>query len=616
MNVENNFRRQCTHAAWRLGALVAVLSLTLRAAPVQDDRAVLSAAPADRSGDGIGELVADFNFNDLDGKPGRLSDLALATAVVVVLRVADDPDAPTQGAPLAALETSFARQGVAFVFVDPSRGANEVAARVDRERHGFAGRYFIDPSGRSGRALRARTSGELFVIDAARRLRFRGPVDAASESLRALLAGERIDEPARPAPGTPLELASSSADTPSEPAAVTWSSRIATIASTRCERCHCEGGAAPFALSVPEDFAGAAEMIRSVLRADLMPPWVATADSGPWKDDLRLRDDEKLDLRRWLQEGCPVGGPDFHQTPHVAPSGWQIGEPDLIVESPKAVVVPPTGIVDYMTLDAPSGLTEDIWVSAVQILCQHPEICHHIGVRQVQPDGRGQEFLAFYLPGSGPSFFPEGFALQLRKGATIRFDFHYTPNGTAMRERTRIGFKFSKEPPAQRISGRILSRTVPLRIPAGDPAHEVVYEHHLQFDTTLRRLIPHMHLRGKSVEVELIAPDGSVTRPLTLERWDPDWQFVYEFATPMAIAAGSTLRCRHLFDNSAANPRNPDPAANVRGGPQITDEMACIYFESYNRADEPQPKWRQGERTRRPPNAGTPAPADDGDGGR
>lgn len=547
----------------------------------------------------IGGRVADLRYVDLAGSAGRLSDHALAAALVVVVRVADSPDAAASGASIAAFETAFAPQRVAFLHVDPSATSDAARAAADAAEHRFGAPTVLDRAGRFARALKLEREDDVALLDAARRLRWRGPLGPhADAALRALLAGERIEPAPSGGSGRPLVLAPPEAATPEGTAseatapAVTWSNRIAALTAARCERCHCTGGAGPFPLSSAEEFAGAADMIRAVLQADLMPPWVATADSGPFRDSLRLLPEEKLDLLRWLQEGAPVGAPDFRHEPLVAPRGWQIGEPDLIVESPRSVPIPSTGIVDYLTLDAPSGLADDRWVSAVQILCEHPEVCHHIGVRQIPPGGRGQEFVAFYLPGTGPSVFPDGFALQLKAGATIRFDFHYTPNGTAVAERTRIGFKFAKEPPQQRINGRILSRNVPLRIPAGDPAHEVVYEHEIAFDTSLRRLIPHMHLRGRSVDVELIAPDGTVTRPLTLARWDPDWQFVYEFETPLAVAAGSRIRCRHLFDNSAANPRNPDPSALVRGGPQISDEMACIYFESFNRADQPPPKWR------------------------
>lgn len=417
------------------------------------------------------------------------------------------------------------------------------------------------------------------------------------------------------------ETAAPAASAPS----VTWHGRIAAIARERCERCHHVGGPAPFELASADDFAGAAKMVRETVNAGLMPPWVATPESGPFANDMSLRPDEKRDLLAWLDAGTPLGEPPATPPPpFVAPHGWRIGEPDLIVESPQSIAIPADGVVDYLTLDTPSGLDRNVWVDAVQILCENPTICHHIGVRAVYDTMPRQEFIAFYLPGSGGTELAPGFAMELRAGATIRFDFHYTPDGTPHQERTRIGFRFAKSKPTHRVTGRIVSRSDPISIPAGDPNHVVTYEHEILADMQIRRLIPHMHLRGKSVAVDLIAPDGTITRPLELKRWDPDWQYCYEFAAPLQVAAGSRLRCTHVFDNSAANPLNPDPKVRVRAGPQIWDEMACIYVETDTPADESVPRQllrpagrsRGGDRSEGKRRfGGAPRSTDEADGG-
>ena len=41
----------------------------------------------------------------------------------------------------------------------------------------------------------------------------------------------------------------------------------------------------------------------------------------------------------------------------------------------------------------------------------------------------------------------------------------------------------------------------------------------------------------------------------------------------MALKKGTRLNWIATYDNSAANPRNPDPAADVRYGPQSWQEM-------------------------------------------
>ena len=45
------------------------------------------------------------------------------------------------------------------------------------------------------------------------------------------------------------------------------------------------------------------------------------------------------------------------------------------------------------------------------------------------------------------------------------------------------------------------------------------------------------------------------------------------------LRAGDRLRCSAVYDNSADNPANPDPSAEVRAGTQSWDEMFNGYFD-------------------------------------
>jgi hypothetical protein len=370
--------------------------------------------------------------------------------------------------------------------------------------------------------------------------------------------------------------------------APTWHNRIAGIVRQRCETCHWKGGPGGFEFTSIDDVVGSATMVREAVAGNIMPPWVASPESAPVRHDRSLRPDEKRDLLAWLADGCPVGEPAAPLPPFVPSTGWRIGEPDLVVAVPEPVAIPATGVVDYLKVKAPTGLAESRWVEAMQIQCDHPTICHHVLARVSYPDGGAQEFIDFYLPGSEPTVFEPGRALLLRAGAVIEFDLHYTPDGIPHQEQTKIGFRFAKEPPKERVRSRILDIGGKLLIPAGAPAHEVRYEFEFVADCFIRRMTPHMHLRGKSARVDLVAPDGTVTTPLILPRWHPEWQFTYEFIEPIHIRAGTRLRGTHVFDNSAANPFNPDPKMVVRNGPQIWDEMAGVFVETYAPVDESQ----------------------------
>jgi len=50
---------------------------------------------------------------------------------------------------------------------------------------------------------------------------------------------------------------------------------------------------------------------------------------------------------------------------------------------------------------------------------------------------------------------------------------------------------------------------------------------------------------------------------------------------PLRIPQGSKIRCIAHYDNSAANPANPDPKKEVRWGQQSWDEMMTGYLDYY-----------------------------------
>ena len=54
--------------------------------------------------------------------------------------------------------------------------------------------------------------------------------------------------------------------------------------------------------------------------------------------------------------------------------------------------------------------------------------------------------IATYAPGTNPQCFAPGTAIRLEPGGVIELQMHYTANGEAARDRTKVGFVFSKDP--------------------------------------------------------------------------------------------------------------------------------------------------------------------------
>ena len=120
------------------------------------------------------------------------------------------------------------------------------------------------------------------------------------------------------------------------------------------------------------------------------------------------------------------------------------------------------------------------------------------------------------------------------------------------------------------------------RIPAGAANHEVKSSFTFRDDVRLISLMPHMHLRGKDMEIKAILPDGSTRILLSVPKYDFNWQTTYQLARPLQAPAGTKIHCVAHFDNSAANPNNPDPTKLVTWGDQTTDEMMVGWLDAFD----------------------------------
>ena len=263
------------------------------------------------------------------------------------------------------------------------------------------------------------------------------------------------------------------------------------------------------------------------------------------------------------------------------------------MQIPEPIKVKATGVMEYQNVIVESGLEEDKWVVAAEIQPTERAVVHHVLVFALPPKkpgevelprrGEGQGYFAAYVPGNSKQILPEGFAKKLPKGARLKFQIHYTPNGTATKDQVRVGFKFGPTP----------SYEVKV-FPMGNPKFELVpekadqkleFEFKLPMDVTLTALSPHMHLRGQAARFEYDVVDrktGKVTETkvlLDVPHYDFNWQLRYELAAPVTLPAGTPVRYVAWYDNSSRNPANPDPKKTVRWGDQTYDEMFLGYAE-------------------------------------
>jgi len=172
-----------------------------------------------------------------------------------------------------------------------------------------------------------------------------------------------------------------------------------------------------------------------------------------------------------------------------------------------------------------------------------------------------------------------GTAKRIPAGSTLVFQIHYTTNGTPGKDRSRVGFIFSKTPPAREVRTGIIANPM-FAIPPGDGNHLVEAEASFTSDVKIWTMHPHMHFRGKDMTYTATYPDGRKEIVLRVPKYDFNWQGDYWLKEPLSLPKGSTLRVTAHFDNSTANKANPNPNETVRWGDQTWEEM-MIGFMTY-----------------------------------
>ena len=81
----------------------------------------------------------------------------------------------------------------------------------------------------------------------------------------------------------------------------------------------------------------------------------------------------------------------------------------------------------------------------------------------------------------------------------------------------------------------------------------------------------------RRIEAQHLSPETE--QELLFAHYDFNWQESYILPDPLLLPAGTTLECIGHFDNSKANPNNPDASKDVRWGDQSFEEMFIGYYD-------------------------------------
>jgi peroxiredoxin len=598
-----------------LGACVAALLACIGTSAKADSDVVV---------DKLNKRIDNFSLRDSRGNPVSLQDLKERNRAIVVIFLSFDCPVSTSYTPaLSELAKSYADKRVTFLGIvsNDDGDAGQIAKQAAEYKLPF--RVLKDEGCRAADAFKADTLPSAFILDHNLILRYRGRIDDSYSArlkknprvtrsdlrlaLEEVVEGKPVTQPATLAVGCSLTRER----TARKSGAVAFHRDVLPILQENCQVCHRPGAAGPFALMNYKQAVNWAGDIKEYTQQRKMPPWKPI--EGPaFHNDRRLKERDIRTLAAWVDGGMPEGDPQDAPPPRQFTEGWQLGPPDLVLTLPEEMTLGPSGPDLFRCFVLPTNLTEDKYVTAVEVRPGNRRIVHHSlnfydlsgTARELEQKARSKDDgdqadhgpgysvgmglgfvpkpgmvggLSGWAPGQVIRHLPKGYGYLLPKGADVVLQLHYHRNGRLEKDRTSIGLYFAKEDGVKPFKGMVLPGRF-LVIPPGNERFRVQGGLEVQQECKLYSVMPHMHMLGREVKVTLTPPGGPRTTLVAIKDWDYNWQETYFFKEPIALKPGTRLEVEALYDNSSKNPNNPsDPPRWVKFGEQTTDEMCYIF---------------------------------------
>jgi len=388
---------------------------------------------------------------------------------------------------------------------------------------------------------------------------------------------------------------------------ITFYKHIAPIVYQSCAPCHRPGETGPFPLLTYTDVHKHGQQIVSVIKRRYMPPWLPEAGYGNFREQRRLTDEQIRTFEEWVREGAPAGSPaDAPPLPKFVP-GWQLGEPDSVIEAAVPYHLRADGPDQYWNFLLPLKVPVARWVKAIEIRAGNLRAVHHANVyvdwhmdhsRSAAQAGEGlngfpgmdlsigsgtfdsDSHFLFWKPGGTPWVEPSGMAWRANPGTDLVLNVHMQPTGKPELVQPSIGLYFTGEPATKYPMLLPLEHDGALDIPPGDADFLVSDDFVTPMDMDVLAVYPHAHYLGHLLEGYATLPGGTRKWLVRIPDWDVTWQSVYRYTVPVFLPKGTVVSMRYHYDNSAANVRNPNqPPERVHHGNQATDEMAHLSLQ-------------------------------------
>lgn len=377
---------------------------------------------------------------------------------------------------------------------------------------------------------------------------------------------------------------------------ISYSKDIAPIIFKHCVTCHRPGEAVPMTMMNFEETRPWVKAIKNAVVSRAMPPWHADPAFGDFLNDISLDDEQISKIVQWVDAGAPQGNPSEMPAPPEFKSGWQLGEPDYVLNFPKAEIAA-EGKDSVTDLLATIQIPEKRWIRALEVKPGNRAVLHHAVLFANSPktsiEAGNFDALAVWAVGAGPLVYPEATGRWINPGIQITANMHYHSTGKPESDASQVGLYFGKGPVAKEVRTAIMP-VIGFVIPAHATDYRLESSFFVHEDIRVISWFPHMHFRGKAMRFTAIYPDGKRETILNVPKYDFKWQAKYYPREPKLLPAKTEILLEAVFDNSENNPFNPDPTRNVPAGEGSGDEMMMGFFEHIAASEGPtKPRTRE-----------------------
>ncbi len=409
-----------------------------------------------------------------------------------------------------------------------------------------------------------------------------------------------------------LDVQSPDSDAPDSTGATTYHGTVRAIIEENCVSCHTDGGAAPFALDTFEQAHTARFSLVAAVASGQMPPWPMDPDCRDVKDARVLSESDLAAVAAWAEDGFAEGDPaDYTAPPASVDVLASLGPADLELVPSDGYVPDRARPDDYRCFLYPQTVDSDLYIRAHDVVPDQRPYVHHVLLYMIpaadvaavetriaadaQPGYTcyggvgtpGDTLIGGWVPGMVPTVYPEGAAFFVPAGSRFVAQIHYNT----------LGIPADTEIPADASGARLWQMTERpthnvaiaglakgnLQIPANERDVVAVQEVPSPVSGTIIGTIPHMHLLGTAIDVDVTHYSGETSCVTRVPSWDFNWQQVYMFddADHVDVRLGETLRISCTYDNTAENQPTvngePQTPRDVTWGEGTLDEMCLNY---------------------------------------